>query len=75
MVVLPVLDMVATHDLDFTEIGVLFPLGRTLDSEKTTEKGTYIEKIDFFEELLLMILELANHVLRRSSWSSLSKRR
>lgn len=63
VVVFAVLDVVATHDADFAEVCILFPLEcvylveyRVLMSERT-----YVEKVDFFEEFLFVVLELADH--------------
>jgi len=49
VIIFPILNVVSTHHFDLSEVGILLP----------------IKKVDFLEELLLMVLELANHVKLR----------
>lgn len=68
MVVLSVLNVISAHNLDFSEVCILFPLV-TLNSSSRSESMlptcaigiTYIEEINFLEELLLVVLELTDH--------------
>ena len=65
MVVLSVLDMVPPHDLDLSQVCILFPLtGIRSVPHAEPEQYTHVEEVDFLEELLLMILELADHDCR-----------
>jgi len=51
VVVISILDMIPSHDLYLAKVSILFP----------------VEKVDFLEQLLLMMLELANHDREASS--------
>lgn len=63
VVVLPVLDVVPAHDFNFTDVGILLPLRDSVRTGIKTsgKKGTYVEEVNLLEELLLVVLELANH--------------
>lgn len=55
--------MVPPHHFYFAQIGILLPL-QTLHLEGDKHESfyeTHVEEINFLEELLLMVLELANH--------------
>ncbi len=63
MIILSVLDVVSAHDFDFSEVGILFPLQADEDEKtvKVEKTEIHVEKVDFFEELLLVMLELPDH--------------
>jgi hypothetical protein len=59
VVVLSVLDVVPAHDLDFAEVCILFPLlGMSIST--CGSHTTHVEKVDFLEEELLVMLQLAH---------------
>lgn len=62
VIVCSILNVVPTHHLDLPEVPILLPLqrqGQTLNSSNNLV--THIEKVDFLEELLLVVFELTNH--------------
>ena len=56
--------MVSADNFGFAEGGVLFPLKDALGRGKkeALQGGTYVEKVDLLQQLLLMVLEFPNHV-------------
>ena len=56
--------MVSADDFGFAEGGVLFPLkaasGR--GKKQALQEGTYVEKVNFLQQFLLMVLEFPDHV-------------
>ncbi len=62
MIILSVLDVVSAHDFDFSEVSILFPLQRMRTRKQSSGKTEiHVEKVDFFEELLLVMFELPDH--------------
>ena len=62
VIVLAILDVVPAHHLGFAEGGILFPLGRGSARVRRGKGGreTYVEKVDFFEELFFVMLQLTH---------------
>ena len=56
--------MVPADDFGFAEGGVLVPLKGTLGRgmKHALPGGTYVEKVDLLQQLLLMVLEFSDHV-------------
>lgn len=68
MIVVSVLDVVAPEDLYLAEICILFPLQGMMRESLCLREGTYVEKIDFFQEFLLVVVERANHMGTCEMW-------
>ena len=64
MVVFSVLEVVPSHYFDLAEVGILFPLNSLFEISlfSNLHRVTYIQEVDFLEQLLLVELELPNHV-------------
>ena len=63
MVVLPVLDVIPAHNLDLAQVRILLPLlpSSVPSRRRCLMLHTYVKEVDLLEELLLVVLELANH--------------
>ena len=71
MVVFPILDVIPTHDADFAQVGILFPLEDGMSEcyllgGVSELEETYVEKVYFLEEFLFVVLELPDHDDERS---------
>ena len=63
MIILPILYVVSAHHSDFPEVGILLPLDGKFVIVERVGGVTYIEKINLFEEFLLVVFELADHFM------------